>query len=405
MGDETGSVASASSFLKAEEDEFERLFTELLYASHSRAAGKMADDDRDTSSKSDGNTILKEVGQKSEESKTRVGKMEARSPRVCDDVKLGAMGAPGDYGALRRRPQAPFQKSRSFHDRAASPARQNGSKERLSDGAINLSTDRAGKGLDTENKLFLDLLDDLDNITGDTPSAKRRQKARDIFSDWLFSEQVKADNAGQRKKNRKSFHEFYSHREEEKDDMTQYTDHGDTSLPERRSRSGSLPSDKPDEVGNKNEVESPQLTGSPLLLSDIDALSQKKMCGPFLVAPRPSVSPELSLHPQQKKVSHIETKSENTQHNAKAPLADLRSNTARDHSPAKVTPSADYEDVLKNVNYRKKVPKGQVAVDYSDVGLGGKFGPLGGRRNIYQRWKVRGRPLSLEFLSEVGVKF
>ena len=38
------------------------------------------------------------------------------------------------------------------------------------------------------DKLFTDLLDDLDNISKlDTDSARRRKKARDIFSDWLFN--------------------------------------------------------------------------------------------------------------------------------------------------------------------------------------------------------------------------
>jgi hypothetical protein len=37
-------------------------------------------------------------------------------------------------------------------------------------------------------KLFSDLLDDLDNISQNhTDSARRRKKAREIFSDWLFS--------------------------------------------------------------------------------------------------------------------------------------------------------------------------------------------------------------------------
>lgn len=42
------------------------------------------------------------------------------------------------------------------------------------------------------DKLFSDLLDDLDNISQvNTGSARRRRKARDIFSDWVFSSDSK----------------------------------------------------------------------------------------------------------------------------------------------------------------------------------------------------------------------
>lgn len=46
---------------------------------------------------------------------------------------------------------------------------------------------------DANEKLFSDLLDDLDNISmSDTESAKKRKKARDLFSDWLFSQDAKS---------------------------------------------------------------------------------------------------------------------------------------------------------------------------------------------------------------------
>lgn len=43
------------------------------------------------------------------------------------------------------------------------------------------------------DKLFADLLDDLDNISKlDTESARKRKKARDMFSDWLFSQDAQS---------------------------------------------------------------------------------------------------------------------------------------------------------------------------------------------------------------------
>lgn len=40
----------------------------------------------------------------------------------------------------------------------------------------------------TDDKLFIQLLDDLDNISG---GGHRRRKAREIFSEWLFSQDVR----------------------------------------------------------------------------------------------------------------------------------------------------------------------------------------------------------------------
>lgn len=41
-----------------------------------------------------------------------------------------------------------------------------------------------------EDKLFIQLLDDLDNISGGSQSVHRRRRAREIFSEWLFSQDV-----------------------------------------------------------------------------------------------------------------------------------------------------------------------------------------------------------------------
>ncbi len=67
----------------------------------------------------------------------------------------------------------------------------------------NTGSFRSSTQYDTSDKLFLDLLDDLDSISGNTPSAKRRKKARDMFSEWLFHQ-----DKSLKTKNRKSFTEY-----------------------------------------------------------------------------------------------------------------------------------------------------------------------------------------------------
>lgn len=47
-----------------------------------------------------------------------------------------------------------------------------------------------GQSQHGEDKLFIQLLDDLDNISGGSQSVHRRRRAREIFSEWLFSQDV-----------------------------------------------------------------------------------------------------------------------------------------------------------------------------------------------------------------------
>jgi len=42
------------------------------------------------------------------------------------------------------------------------------------------------------NKLFVQLLDDLDDLSSNSPSAHRRRRAREIFSEWLFSADLRS---------------------------------------------------------------------------------------------------------------------------------------------------------------------------------------------------------------------
>ncbi len=70
-----------------------------------------------------------------------------------------------------------------------------------------LSFIASGQKYDTGDKLFLDLLDDLDNISGNTPSARRRKRARDLFSDWLFSQEAAIEEESPQK-TKDSFSEY-----------------------------------------------------------------------------------------------------------------------------------------------------------------------------------------------------
>lgn len=46
------------------------------------------------------------------------------------------------------------------------------------------------------NKLFVQLLDDLDDLSSNSPSAHRRRRAREIFSEWLFSADLRSPAEG-----------------------------------------------------------------------------------------------------------------------------------------------------------------------------------------------------------------
>jgi len=46
------------------------------------------------------------------------------------------------------------------------------------------------------NKLFVQLLDDLDDLSSNSPSAHRRRRALEIFSEWLFSADLRSPADG-----------------------------------------------------------------------------------------------------------------------------------------------------------------------------------------------------------------
>lgn len=46
------------------------------------------------------------------------------------------------------------------------------------------------------NKLFVQLMDDLDDLSSNSPSAHRRRRAREIFSEWLFSADLRSPADG-----------------------------------------------------------------------------------------------------------------------------------------------------------------------------------------------------------------
>ena len=56
-----------------------------------------------------------------------------------------------------------------------------------------LSLQWTGSG---SSRLFVQLLDDLDDLSSNSPSAHRRRRAREIFSEWLFSADLRSPADG-----------------------------------------------------------------------------------------------------------------------------------------------------------------------------------------------------------------
>ena len=66
-----------------------------------------------------------------------------------------------------------------------------------------------GKLFEDNEKLFSQLLDDLDNIScSNSKSLQRRRRARDLFSDWLFSEDALSPEQPMRERCREALKDF-----------------------------------------------------------------------------------------------------------------------------------------------------------------------------------------------------
>lgn len=168
------------SYLREEEDEFEKLFSELTFAPTAckvaelkRRATRLLEEATSSSWKSGVPSVIVE-GVCTDSSST---------DPVDDSVDCNSeCSPPGSAMAL-------------------SPSCEACGKVKVKDKDHDSGTDsltssdsllRRKPSLTQPNdKLFVDLLDDLDRISGNTNSARRRRRARDLFSDWLFSSDSK----------------------------------------------------------------------------------------------------------------------------------------------------------------------------------------------------------------------
>lgn len=379
-----------------------------------------------------------------------------------------------------KQPPPPLRKAKSFQsgDGPESYSEQcikRPALGRRSDGALLQGSNRDGRLFDTGDKLFFDLLDDLDNLTGDTPSVRRRQRARDIFSDWLFNEQAKSgstssldDPQGQgQPRNRKSFHEYLTHGEGE--DIAGVVGSPDSS--DRQSRAGSEPSQRKRSNSGVNttgdNLHSPPVSQhrdpghghgkTKLSLSEQDALLERKLREQYLASrgcisaeelnyfknekfPSPRNSPEHmspSTTPPKKsfpRVSSPQLQQQKSITTSTPPQSPKFSRAVGSRGPRCSANAVDTLEILKNVKFRKKNPKCLLSLKSGGDVVGGDhangtngvnqlvprlsaLGTQGGAlhphpqshhprhhqpHNIYQRWKLRGRPLSFEYLSEVS---
>ena len=348
--------------------------------------------------------------------------------------------------------QAAFRKSHSFQsgDSEAGVGRAAATRDRHSDGSFGSGgvLTRSGGPLkkgDTGDKLFFDLLDDLDDLTGNTQSMRRRQRARDIFSDWIFSEQL-ASEGEQKKKNRQSFHEFMTYREE--DEFAEDDTAKPEQQPERQSRAGSEPSEgkhgnnNRNSYGNTDFVPLQKTTAKPLSMSDKDAVLERQMREEYLmsqeggtgnrspptmrralasrsdssgsaVIPSPPTSTTVSS-PNSKSPATCSNNNNNnispnisSQQSSPHPSG-INSPKPKSNRGSGFSANVDTLEMLKHVKFRnQKSPKCQVyseAEAKAEQLLSSRFNALEvGPRNIYQRWKLKGRPISFEYLDEVGV--
>ena len=197
---QNGREARPKSFLRDEVDEFNEIFSELLSFSPYRKFTDYLGDSQGTDSDPGVEIPTSEKTELSLEADNMEGVryknlIGARScdHRLCDRCKGGASGASG--GAISPNKHLPRVQScpcgQSLSESRSSPQPPPDTGQGSSPGGP--AGPRPNSTLWDENdKLFTQLLDDLDNITGDTASVRRRKKAREMFSNWLFSEDPKS---------------------------------------------------------------------------------------------------------------------------------------------------------------------------------------------------------------------
>ena len=208
------------SFLRDEMDEFERIFSELLFPQSNQPMTTVSEEEADEEDDTDiMDRLMKGRGKSPGGDHVKRRSPQQRSPRdgivrgasfpthsptsVCSNE--GASKSPcshhgaskaacSHHGATATSGHYPsVGRSRSFQETSTGrPSRDSGLFE-TEDGT---SLSRLEGIWNDNDQLFGQLLDDLDNITGNTPSVRRRRRARDLFSDWLFSNNHEKKAAG-----------------------------------------------------------------------------------------------------------------------------------------------------------------------------------------------------------------
>ena len=170
------------SFLRDEMDEFDRVFSELLFSPRSRTSSSLSQDSRWASF----DRVVEEFESEATDLRVNSGfstRAGAETSHCHSDEHKPTKCSP------RRRSGSPSVYSPKNSMFSSPPGRY--PRERHSSGEERTAGDdssheKFSQLCDRSDKLFADLLDDLDNLSGDSASVRRRRRARDMFSDWLF---------------------------------------------------------------------------------------------------------------------------------------------------------------------------------------------------------------------------
>ena len=165
-------------------DEFDRVFSELLFSPRSRTSSSLSQDSRWASF----DRVVEEF--ESEASDLRANSASSFLARSGAETSgcYSSEHTPTKCSPRRRSgsPSVYSPKDSMFSSPPGRfPHERHSSAEEHSAGDDS-SHEKFSQLCDRSDKLFADLLDDLDNLSGDSASVRRRRRARDMFSDWLF---------------------------------------------------------------------------------------------------------------------------------------------------------------------------------------------------------------------------
>lgn len=172
------------SFLRDEVDEFDRVFSELLFSPQSRTSASLSQNSRWASF----DRVVEEFENEATDLRVNSSSFTSTHTQTGHSHCLSNEHTPTKCSSRRHSSSPCSAKDSSFSSSPLSgrlPRDHHGNSE--ADSARDASSYSQFSHLcDRSDKLFADLLDDLDNLGGDSASVRRRRRARDMFSDWLF---------------------------------------------------------------------------------------------------------------------------------------------------------------------------------------------------------------------------